>query len=373
MLPAILLLSLTVHCFPILSIDAIKGFAQEVRHQYTPPAFANDIPNIDPTHYQNRGDYFFPPRILNTMENAGIDPVLLPPARKYTNEQLEQMVKPGTILKSGKTKAMNELGWMLIQGNGIPKDKARGIELILTSARAGNYDGMAYYGHLILESKPSREQLKMAVQLIELSAAKKSAVGINLLGQLHLAGITPSGINVQSALHYFREAALKGDANALVNLGKMYQVGNGIGVDLAKADGYFGMAALLGNPRANFHLARLGPLFESQFKELHPKMIENAAKLGFAPAQAYLAEKAHAEGQPLMAVYWHDRAANKGFEASAAYMNHLYQDIAARDSILRLLDIEAGRGLTEYEMLAQKIRRKSAPLFAPAATGPIAT
>src|SRR5262249_45560374 len=57
----------------------------------------------------------------------------------------------------------------------------------------------------------------------------------------------PAGANPESAFDRYRIAAAKGDAAALNGLGAMYQTGNGVSLDLAKAYALFHLAASLPN------------------------------------------------------------------------------------------------------------------------------
>ena len=61
----------------------------------------------------------------------------------------------------------------------------------------------------------------------------------------------------KGALKYLRLAADQGNANALYNLGYMYENGEGVEQDYAKAVKYYKLATEQGHAEAQFHLAAM--------------------------------------------------------------------------------------------------------------------
>jgi hypothetical protein len=108
--------------------------------------------------------------------------------------------------KKGNPKAETQLGEMLLRGDGIAKDEARGIALIEKAARAGQSPAAFRIGMLLMNG--------------ESGVAKDPA----------------------RALAYFRAAAAGGEAEAFFNIGAAYASGRGVKRDYGEALGWLILA-----------------------------------------------------------------------------------------------------------------------------------
>jgi TPR repeat protein len=102
----------------------------------------------------------------------------------------------------GEPRALNHLGDMLVRGDGVPKDEARGLALLERAARQGQ-GGAAF-------------RLGMLLTHGEGGAARDPA----------------------RALAYFRAAAAAGEAEAFFNLGAAHANGTGVRRNYAEALGW---------------------------------------------------------------------------------------------------------------------------------------
>lgn len=103
-----------------------------------------------------------------------------------------------------------------------------------------------------------------------------------------------------AAVRAWQMEALKGDADALFNLGQAYRLGKGVPQDLAKAEELFGRAAALGHLQASDNYGLL--LFQRGEHARAMPFVSAAAERGEPRAQ-YLLGIAHFNGQ-LVAKDW---------------------------------------------------------------------
>ncbi|MBL9187993.1 MAG: sel1 repeat family protein [Opitutaceae bacterium] len=108
-------------------------------------------------------------------------------------KEMEQAVK------AGNPKAEAAFGEMLLRGEGIPKDEARGVALIEKAARAGNSAAAFRIGMLLSDGE---------------------------------SGVTQ---NQPRSIEYFRAAAAGGEAEAFFNIGAAYASGKGVKRSYAEA------------------------------------------------------------------------------------------------------------------------------------------
>jgi hypothetical protein len=102
----------------------------------------------------------------------------------------------------GNPKAERHLGEMLLRGDGIPKDEARGVALLEKAARAGNSPAAFRIGMLLAHGE---------------------------------SGVSKDPVR---ALAYFRAAAAGGEVEAFYNTGAAYASGLGVKRDYAEALGW---------------------------------------------------------------------------------------------------------------------------------------
>jgi hypothetical protein len=108
--------------------------------------------------------------------------------------------------QKGNPKAEAQLGEMLLRGDGIPKDEARGVALIEKAARAGQSAAAFRIGMLLMNGE---------------------------------GGVAKDPVR---ALAYFRAAAAGGEAEAYFNIGAAYASARGVKRDYAEALGWLILA-----------------------------------------------------------------------------------------------------------------------------------
>jgi hypothetical protein len=140
-------------------------------------------------------------------------PVLM--SRTGGGDSWADMAELQQAAKKGNHKAEAQLGEMLLRGDGIPKDEAKGVALIEKAARAGNSAAAFRIGMLL-------------------------ANGTN--------GVVKDSTR---SLAYFRAGAAGGEAEAFFNIGAAYASGRGVKRDYAEALGWLIVAGKRGaNPGA---------------------------------------------------------------------------------------------------------------------------
>ncbi|HVV68509.1 MAG TPA: tetratricopeptide repeat protein [Gammaproteobacteria bacterium] len=185
-------------------------------------------------------------------------------------------------------KAQNKLGLRYLRGDGVEKDLSKAVRLFQSSANQQDAEGQYQLGLCLLDgvgdlkkdSKAAISYLTRATQQQHKSALKKL---IEILPNSHrdnpeelykLAMCFEGGINVKKdipeAMRLYKLAALKsaegihlhklaaahGDSAAECRLGKFYERGLGVEVDLKRAVKYYALAASHGNIEAQNHLGR---------------------------------------------------------------------------------------------------------------------
>jgi TPR repeat protein len=174
--------------------------------------------------------------------------------RAYTaNQQTKDAVAAyRKAADKGSSAAMVELGLLLANGTGVPKDDAQARALFERAASAGNPRGAANLaGNGNLPSDPAE-----ARALLAKAAEANSAEAQFQLGVMYAEGTGGPKDDV-AARAMFEKAAALGHAQALDWLGAFVLSGRGGPQDTAAAKGYYEQAAALGNEDAKAALERL--------------------------------------------------------------------------------------------------------------------
>ena len=158
-----------------------------------------------------------------------------------------------------------------------------GFLLVLGSACATDY--------LFLASKSVEEkQYQNAVEFLKEGSSKGDERCDYYLAVLMLSGELEGERDSKAASEWLRNAADAGHADAQLNLGKLYEIGDGVDRDLAKAVEWYIKAAEAGLPAGQ---AQLGVLYEAgrgveQDTASAIKLYRKAAKRGDPIGQAAL-------------------------------------------------------------------------------------
>lgn len=155
-----------------------------------------------------------------------------------------------------------------------------------------------------------------------------SASGADKAGQA--ANAYKAG-NIDSARKIWEELANQGDAEAMNNLGVIYDQGKGVESDAGRATHWFAQSANAGNPTGMSNYARM--LVQGRGIPVNTaeaaRWFDKAARLGQPEAQynlGYLYENGH--GVPKdskAAAAWYSRAASSGQKDALARLGHFFR------------------------------------------------
>jgi uncharacterized protein len=172
-----------------------------------------------------------------------------------SNRQMTEAV--GAYRKAidkGSTAAMVELGILLANGSGVPKDETEGHNLFARAAAAGNARGaanLALSGDSGAPSDPAEARALLAKAVETNSAEAEFQLG------LMMANGTGGPKDDIGARAMFEKAAAQDHAAALDWMGNFAETGRGGPADKDAAKGFYEKAAALGNEDAKAALERL--------------------------------------------------------------------------------------------------------------------
>ena len=155
----------------------------------------------------------------------------------------------------GSTAAMVELGSLLANGSGVPKDETEAHTLYARAAAAGNPRGVTDLATLSDNGGPSSDPAE-ARALLAKAAETNSAEAQFQLGVMMANGVGGPKDDV-AARAMFEKAAAQGHPDALDWMGSFAEIGRGGPQDKDVAKGYYEKAAALGNEDAKAALERL--------------------------------------------------------------------------------------------------------------------
>lgn len=151
--------------------------------------------------------------------------------------------------------ALNNLGVLYWNGQGVEPDMIEAVELIVQAAALGNLEattnlGLLYYDAGSVDAK----NYSKAIPLLSEAAKAKHDEAMSLLGDCHFNG---HGVprNYEQALTWYSEAAKLGNAEAMKNIGYMYVSGTGVDRNYDEAYRWYKGAADRGNTKAMYNLA----------------------------------------------------------------------------------------------------------------------
>jgi TPR repeat protein len=249
---------------------------------------------------------------------------------------------------AGNAIAMTNLGWLYGNGKGVAQDSGKAREWYQKGADAGNTDAMYNLGVLYANGKgvaqdydKAREWYQKAADagntdakqaLASQSPPPQPAPVAAVIPQPTTPTSTPSAadwfaqaqryLNTKdfaNALPLLQKAADAGDAEAMYNLGRLYQYGNGVAQDYALTYQWYQKAAAAGNADA---MNNLGSLYEygrgvaKDYRKAR-EWYQKAADTGDAEAMHNLG-RSYEYGKGVAQDYgkareWYQKAAAAGF------------------------------------------------------------
>ncbi len=235
----------------------------------------------------------------------------------------------GKAADAGSTIAMSNIGFLHLNGGGVPVDYDEARRWYQKAADAGNVAAMDNLGALYHTGSGVGLDVAEARKWYAKAAAGGDALAMNDLALLYQDGAGgPQDLDAARAL--FEQAAGLGLHYAVNNLARLYNYGRGVPVDYVKARQLYEQAAALGNSGA---MVGLGLMYENaqgvrrDYREAR-RWYEKAAALDDATAMTNLGilfqygrgmSEDFAEAQK-----WYEQAAGLGDAAAMANLGYMY-------------------------------------------------
>ena len=179
-------------------------------------------------------------------EGTGGKPIDYAKAMKYSLIAVER----------GNTAAMNDIGLMYDNGQGVAKDYAEAVKWYRKAAEQGHARGQNNLGIKYKYGQGVSQDYAEAVKWYRKAAEQGLAVGQLNLGYMYDMGYGVEKDQVE-ANKWYRKAAEQGNMQAQYNLGYNYQHGEGVIKDLTQAKYWYEKAAAKGHENAKKKLEEL--------------------------------------------------------------------------------------------------------------------
>ena len=167
---------------------------------------------------------------------------------------IESQLPVDELLKRAEQGDADCLYWAGIryfQGDGVPEDPHKAIDLCLQAAQKSDARACAFLGYCSSYGIVVKKDQKVAVRMYRFAAGAGYPPAQHTLGCFFLSG---DGVrkNIRLALSWLNKAADQGLPEALVKLGDLYHEGREVVEDEEKACGYYRRAAELGSARGQY-------------------------------------------------------------------------------------------------------------------------
>lgn len=149
------------------------------------------------------------------------------------------------LAERGDGQAMNNLGVLYDQGQGVEPDTGRALHWFARSAEAGNASGMSNYGRMLEQGRGMEANPAEAARWFDLAARQGQPEAQYNLGFLYEHGRGVPRDDAAAAAWYSRAAA-QGQREALGRLGHFYRVGRGVAANPQRASLLLYAAAMEG-------------------------------------------------------------------------------------------------------------------------------
>ena len=149
------------------------------------------------------------------------------------------------LAEQGDGQAMNNLGVLYDQGQGVEPDTGRALHWFAKAAEAGNASGMSNYGRMLEQGRGMEANPAEAARWFDLAARQGQPEAQYNLGFLYEHGRGVPRDDAAAAAWYSR-AASQGQREALGRLGHFYRVGRGVAANPQRASLLLYAAAMEG-------------------------------------------------------------------------------------------------------------------------------
>ncbi len=249
---------------------------------------------------------------------------------KFDNEDCKQkLYHYKECAEKGNAEAMNNIGHMYEQGEGIEQDYEKAIDWYRKAAVKGYAIAMNNIGDMYRLGKGEEQNYEEAISWYKKAAEKGYVDAMNNMGDMYEHG---QGVvqDYKEAMNWYKRAAVKGDAEAMSNIGYMYEHGYGVEQDYEEAINWYKKAAVKGHAIAmnNIgHMYHFGEGIEQDYAEAM-KWYKGATEKGYVAAMnniGYMYE--HGEGVEqdyVEAMRWYKKAAEEDEIVAMYNIGHMY-------------------------------------------------
>ena len=212
---------------------------------------------------------------LSAQEHADSAEAEFQLARAYLNGQgvPKDVGKALELMKAaaaqGHADAIGAVGYFYSTGTGVPQDDAQAAEWFRKGAEKGSAKAQLNLGKYLLDGKtePTAESsaTQQGLAWIQRAADQGLPEATLSYGRILYFGEHGQAVDYKKAMIYLKITAEQGDPEAQNMLGSMYECGSGTPIDETSAGEWYRKAALQGYLKAQGNLGRLlGPLSESR-------------------------------------------------------------------------------------------------------------
>ena len=239
-------------------------------------------------------------------------------------------------MDEGDWQAKISVAYMLMDGNGVSKNRGEAKELLEETEKEGYSNQSVYYalGLIYYEDIEVPKDINLAIQYFEKAAEMGNAKACEILGDMYYFGDEVAQ-DISDAKYYYLKAADSGNASGHVykQLGDMYFMGNGVTMNNETAKTYYLLAEKLGLEDAEM-FSIMGRLYywDGNYKS-SAVYFEKSADLSNSPDEMYNCGCAYyTMGDYQTALKWFGKALENDFDRSF----YLKQDIEnmVRDGLI---------------------------------------
>lgn len=208
--------------------------------------------------------------------------------QRHSIKAIESPLPVEELLKRAEQGDVDCQYWAAIryfQGEGLPEDPKKAIELCMQAAQKFDARAFALLGYCNAHGIVVKQNQKAAIRMYRFAAKKGYPPAQYSLGNFYLSG---SGVrkSVRLALQWLAKAADQEMVEALVKLGDIYHEGKEVVEDEGKACVYYRKAADLGSPDGQYMYGSF--LMQGSTVERNPiaafEQLDQAAAQGHEPA-----------------------------------------------------------------------------------------
>ena len=171
----------------------------------------------------------------------------------HKKEYVEVLRELEPLIKAHDGNALNMMGVMYANGQGVAKDERQAVEWYRKAADQGDATAQFNLGVMYDNGQGVSKDERLAVEWYRKAADQGNANAQFSLGVMYANG---QGVakDERQAVEWYRKAADQGDTNAQRNLGFMYESGKGVAKDERLAVSWYRRAADQGNATAQLNL-----------------------------------------------------------------------------------------------------------------------